>query len=269
MALRSDSGANDPALASAGGARVVPACDRVAPGLASRRRAEHRPGGDPADLGPAGPRPRRAGVPGRAVRARGVRDLERELVRGALHAHLQRPVPSARRAARPPARRRAVGDRFGLPVRPPRARPLGRARAVGDAVVRRRRGDDARDRPGDVLARRRLRARGPAGASARPHPAGDPRGGLGCALSSPVAAVFLAGIAASERWSRARAGDPRRARRRRGRGGADPAPQPRLPGREPPAVLVRRLPPGDPVSGRCVMYPDAGASPRSAASARS
>ena len=53
-----------------------------------------------AGMGPTGRRPRRPGLPHRALPARRPLDLERQLVRRPLHAHLQRPLPAARLAAR-------------------------------------------------------------------------------------------------------------------------------------------------------------------------
>ena len=77
-------------------------------------------------------------------------------------AHLQRPLPAARRAARPAGGRGAGGDRLRLPLRPPRPRPLGGRRALGDPLVRGRRRHPARRRPAHLRPRRRLRPRLPA-----------------------------------------------------------------------------------------------------------
>ena len=69
--------------------------------LASGRRAQRRARRRDAGLEPAGRRPRRPGLPHRAVPARRPGDLERQLVRRPLHPHLQRPLPAAGLAARP------------------------------------------------------------------------------------------------------------------------------------------------------------------------
>ena len=112
-----------------------------------------------ARLEPAGRRPRRPGLPHRALPARRPGDLERQLVRRPLHAHLQLPLPAAGGAARPAGGRDALGRRLLLPLRPPRPRPLGGGGALGDALVRRRRRHPARRRPAHLRARRRLRPR--------------------------------------------------------------------------------------------------------------
>ena len=68
--------------------------------MAPGRRAQLRAGAADAALEPAGRRPRRPGLPHRAVPARRPGDLERQLVRRPLHPHLQRPLPAAGGAAR-------------------------------------------------------------------------------------------------------------------------------------------------------------------------
>ena len=151
-------------------------------------------------LEPAGRRPRRPGLPHRAVPARRPRDLERQLVRRPLHAHLQRPLPAAGGAARPAGGRRPRGRRLLLPLRPPRPRPLGRGGALGDALVRRRRRHPARRRPAHLRPRRRLRPRRaalPAGRPRRRSARSPPRRPAPSPARSPRA--FLAGVVAASR----------------------------------------------------------------------
>ena len=141
---------------------------RLAPG----RRAQRRPGRGDAGLGPARRRPRRAGLPHRALPARRPRDLERQLVRRPLHAHLQRPLPAAGGAARPAPGGDVRRRRLLLPLRPPRPRPLGRGRPLGDPLVRRRRRHPPGRRPAHLRPGSRLRPRGAARLAAPPHPLG-------------------------------------------------------------------------------------------------
>ena len=199
-----------------------------------------------ARLEPAGRRPRRPGLPHRAVPARRPGDLERQLVRRPLHPHLQRPLPAAGGAARPAGGRRARGRRLLLPLRPPRPRPLGR---------RRRAGRPSGSRPASSPCSPTASSPSPsASPSASPRCAAcssaAPRSALAaaaaCALSSPVAAAFLAGVVL--------VGGARARRRRVSRvalwvAGARPRPrrrpQPRLPRTGPVPLrllLLRRDP---------------------------
>ena len=127
--------------------------------MAPGRCAQLRAGAADAGLEPAGRRPRRPGLPHRAVRAGGPGDLERQLVRRPLHPHLQRPLPAAGGAAGPAGGGDARGRLLLLPLRPPGPRPLGGGGALGDPLVRRRRRHPARRRPADLRPRGRLRPR--------------------------------------------------------------------------------------------------------------
>ena len=164
-----------------------------------------------AGLEPAGRRPRRPGLPHRALPARRLGDLERQLVRRPLHPHLQRPLPAAGGAAGAAGGRDARGRRLLLPLRPPRPRPLGGRRALGDALVRRRRGHPARRRPAHLRPRRRLRAGGAALPAARPRDArrsSPPRPAPSPARSPPPSSP-------ASSWSPALAERGRRAQPRR------------------------------------------------------
>src|SRR3954447_11926408 len=68
--------------------------------LAPRGRSQRGARRPDARLEPAGGRPRSPGLPHRALRARPPRGLERQLVRRALHTHLQRSLPAPGGAAR-------------------------------------------------------------------------------------------------------------------------------------------------------------------------
>ena len=194
---------------------------------------------------PAGRRPRRPGLPHRTLRARRPRDLERQLVRRPLHAHLQLPLPTAGGAARAAGGRGALGDLLLLSLRPPRARPLGRGGALGDALVRGRRRHPARRRPAHLRPRGRLRARQPA------RHAGGPRldRHRGRRLLRPLQPGRRRLPGRRRRRRRARARPPRQPRRRLGRldrARPRPDPQPRLPRAGPvplQLLLLHRDPP--------------------------
>ena len=163
---------------------------RMAPGGGAQRGARRRDAG----LEPPGRRPRRPGLPHRAVPARRPGDLERQLVRAAT---TRSPTASSsrrwRRCSGPQVVGSAGGRRLLLPLRPPRPRPLGGGGALGDALVRRRGRDAARRRPADLRARGRLRPRRAALPAGGPLDARRSLAAAACALASPVAAAFLGG----------------------------------------------------------------------------
>ena len=138
----------------------------------------------------------------------GHRDLERQLVRRPLHAHLQRPLPAAGGAARPAGGGAALGRLLLLPLRPPGPRPLGGRGALGDPLVRCRRRHPARRRPAHLRPRRRLRRSARCAACSRWRPRGrraraaSARRGR-APSASPVAGAFLAGVAGRRRRSNA------------------------------------------------------------------
>ena len=118
-----------------------------------------------------------------AVRPRGLLGVGRAVVRRPPPARLQRPASRRSRtgSARASLGALAVGRR-GRPVRADRARPLRRARVGRRDVVRRRRGDDAVQRPPHVRARARAGARGAARAAAQHARAGGQRAALALAV---------------------------------------------------------------------------------------
>ena len=151
--------------------------------------------------------------------ARGLHDLERQVVRRPPHARLQRAVPAAGAGCSSPqvaGAIAAVASRRA--VRAARARPLRRrARALGRALVRRRRRHAAVHRPAAVRARRRLRPRRAARAAAPPHACWRSCWRC-CARSQPgrrplprARGAGLRGRAARDRASGARACDRGRA----------------------------------------------------------
>ena len=128
-----------------------PRAARAGPGGRRDRRAL-------PDPRPAHGRPRRASVPRRPVRPRGVHDLERQLVRRPPHPGLLGAVPAARALPHAAGGRGALGGRGGSALRAARARSVRRAREVGRAVVRHHRRGRAVHGQAPVPLRRRRRA---------------------------------------------------------------------------------------------------------------
>ena len=112
--------------------------------------------------------PRSAGLPGRALRPRGLHAVQRQLVRRPPHARLLDPLPAARSAARRARRRSGRRRRIGRAVRSHRAPAFRRERPLGLMVLRRRHGRRSAHRAGDVRDGRGARPRGDPGAAARP-----------------------------------------------------------------------------------------------------
>ena len=185
---------------------------RLAPG----RRAQLRAGAADAGLEPAGRRPRRPGLPHRAVPARRPGDLERQLVRRPLHPHLQLPLPAAGGAAR------AAGGRACSPSSPPPTSSTASSATAGGSearwatlwfaagVVTLLADGQLTFALGVAFGLAALRClqigRGDAGARSPPRPAPSP-------ARSPRA--FLAGVVAGRRAGAGPPRQPRRARRRR------------------------------------------------------
>ena len=197
--------------------------------LASGRRPQLPARPRDAGLEPAGRRPRRPGLPRRALPARRPGDLERQLVRRPLHAHLQLPLPAARLAARG---RSWSGRSRSSP--PPTSSIASSATAGASPPAGRRSGSPPAWSPCSPTASSPSPSASP---SAWPRCAAcssaatswPSAAAAACALSSPVAAAFLAGVVLVGRAGAGPAGQP--ARRRAGGDRPRPRPraQPRLP----------------------------------------
>ena len=141
----------------------LPEVDRWRRRAGARRRGG---GGALPDPRPAHGRPRRAPLSRRPVRARGLHDLERQLVRRPPHAGVQRAVPAARALPDAAGRRRDRRGRGRRAVRAARPVAVRRAGEVGRALVRLRGRRHAVHRAAAVPVRRRRRARRAARAAA-------------------------------------------------------------------------------------------------------